>query len=152
MPTPPDVRLQVATAAWAEAMAAIHAAAFPLREAWDAAAFRVQLTLPGAIGLVHPDGGLILVRLAADEAEILTLAVAREARRRGIARHLVEAATQHLAVLGAATLFLEVSIRNTGARALYERCDFEQVGRRRNYYLDGTDALVLRRVITPSLA
>jgi ribosomal-protein-alanine N-acetyltransferase len=142
-----DTGLTVAAPGWAEAMAAIHAAAFPPHDAWDEGAFRTQLELPGVTGLVHPDGGLILVRLAADEAEILTLAVAPEARRRGVGRHLIEDAAQRLAAAGAVALFLEVSTSNTSARALYESSGFEPVGRRRNYYPDGTDALVLRRAI-----
>jgi [ribosomal protein S18]-alanine N-acetyltransferase len=132
--------VQIATPAWAEVMASIHASAFP----------PTQLSLPGVTGLVHAHGGVILVRLAADEAEILTLAVAPEARRRGIACQLILAAIQHLSALGATILFLEVSTSNTPALALYDRCGFRQVGQRRNYYLDGTDALVLRRTIAPA--
>jgi [ribosomal protein S18]-alanine N-acetyltransferase len=142
--------VQIATPAWAEVMASIHASAFPPYDAWDPDAFRTQLSLPGVTGLVHADGGVILVRLAADEAEILTLAVAPEARRRGIACQLILTAIQHLSALGATILFLEVSTSNSPALALYDRCGFRQVGQRRNYYLDGTDALVLRRTIAPA--
>lgn len=148
----PNAGVQVATPAWADVMATIHASAFPPYDAWDADAFRTQLALPGVTGLVHADGGVILVRLAADEAEILTLAVAPEVRRRGIAYQLIQAAIQHLSALGAVILFLEVSTSNTSALALYDRCGFQQVGQRRNYYLDGTDAFVLRRVIRPSVS
>jgi ribosomal-protein-alanine N-acetyltransferase len=45
---------------------------------------------------------------------------------------------------GAACLFLEVSEVNAPARALYARAGAEEVGRRRRYYSDGSDALVLR--------
>ena len=59
----------------AELMAAIHAAAFSSGESWGIDVFRLQLALQGVQGLLHPDGGLVLLRVAADEAEILTLAV-----------------------------------------------------------------------------
>jgi [ribosomal protein S18]-alanine N-acetyltransferase len=41
-------------------------------------------------------------------------------------------------------LFLEVATTNTGARALYRRTGLVEVGRRRRYYPDGSDAIVLR--------
>jgi ribosomal-protein-alanine N-acetyltransferase len=46
---------------------------------------------------------------------------------------------------GAAAMFLEVAAGNTPALALYAREGFAEVGRRRRYYADGADALVLRR-------
>ena len=67
--------LVFATPAHAAAMAAIHATSYPPRERWGADAMELQLGLPGAFGLIDPEGGLILARQVADEAEILTLAV-----------------------------------------------------------------------------
>jgi hypothetical protein len=58
-----------------EVMAAIHAAAFAPADAWSAEVFDLQLAMPNIFGLLHQKGGLILARVAADEAEILTLAV-----------------------------------------------------------------------------
>lgn len=136
-----------ATAADAPVMAALHAAAFPSNEAWSADAFYLQVMLPGVHGLVHDRGGMILYRVAADEAEILTLAVIPEARRQGIATALLAAAADAARRDGAAALFLEVSVMNEPARVLYARAGFVEVGRRRRYYADGTDALVLRRVL-----
>ena len=52
-------------------------------EAWSAAAIAAQLALPGTFGLIDPAGGMVLARVAADEAEILALAVAPPARRQG---------------------------------------------------------------------
>jgi ribosomal-protein-alanine N-acetyltransferase len=106
--------------AHADALAAIHAAAFRADEAWPAAG------------------------LTADEAEILTLAVVPEARHGGIGLALVEAAMRRAAVAGAAAMFLEVASTNTPARALYAKAGFVRVGRRARYYADGGDALVLR--------
>ena len=59
----------------AAALAAIHHAAFPPGERWGADAMALQLALPGVFALLHPQGGMVMARLAADEAEILTLAV-----------------------------------------------------------------------------
>jgi [ribosomal protein S18]-alanine N-acetyltransferase len=138
--------------AHAVALAAIHATAFAGEEAWDAAAFARQLALPGVFGLLHPESGLVLARLAADRAEILTLAVAPPARRRGIGTALLRGAAAEAAARGGTRLFLEVSARNTAARALYEGAGFRQVGRRRSYYTDGSDALVLALPLSPAAA
>ncbi len=136
----------------AEAMAVLHAQAFPPAERWDAAAMRAQLGSPGVFGLLEPAGGMVLARVAADEAEILTLGVAPDARRQGIARGLLRAAGEHAAAKGAAALFLEVSAANLPAQALYAAAGFTEVGRRRRYYADGSDALVLRCLLSPGAA
>jgi [ribosomal protein S18]-alanine N-acetyltransferase len=133
-----------ATPAHAEVMAAIHAAAFPAHDAWSQAVFRQHLELPGVFGLLHSSGGLILVRVAADEGEILTLAVVPEARRGGIATALLQESTMTASAMGATAVFLEVSVINSAALALYTRAGFRTAGRRRDYYLDRSDALVLR--------
>jgi ribosomal-protein-alanine N-acetyltransferase len=86
----------------------------------------------------------LLARVAADEAEILTIGVAPEARRLGVGRGLLAAAMRRAASAGAAAMFLEVASTNTPARALYENAGFVRVGRRARYYPNGGDALVLR--------
>ncbi len=136
--------LHDATPAFAHALAAIHAAAFPLGERWGADALSLQLGLPGAFGLVDEVGGFVLARVAADEAEILTLAVAPPARRQGRARRLLGAAVTEAGRRGARSMVLEVSVRNEAARALYARAGFAEVGRRPRYYAGGVDALILR--------
>lgn len=140
----PGVALIQAGPGHAVAMAAIHAACFHGPEAWDAAAMATLLAMPGCTGLIHPVGGLILLRTAADEAEILTLAVHPEARRRGVGHALL---TSGLALSDAAAVFLEVAAANLPALALYYAAGFSQCGLRRRYYADGDDALVLRRLL-----
>lgn len=130
----------------AAALAAIHAASFPSGEQWDAGAMTAQLSQPGVFGWLEDSGGLILARVAADEAEVLTLAVVPEARRRGVGRMLLTQACAEAAARGAATMFLEVAADNDAARALYAALGFRPVGQRRAYYPGGVDALVLRRV------
>ena len=87
--------------AHADALAAIHAAAFRGQEAWSASVFAGQLALPGSFALLDPAGGMVLARVIAEEAEILTLAVVPQARRGGVARRLLAGAMQRAAAAGA---------------------------------------------------
>ena len=106
---------------------------------------------PGVIGLLAIEGddpaGFILVRLVADEAEVLTVVVTPEFRRRGIGKILLTEAVRRSALLGGVAMFLEVAEDNTEACALYAGMRFQSVGMRRNYYGPGRHALVLRRDI-----
>ncbi|WP_160000387.1 GNAT family N-acetyltransferase [Roseomonas sp. 18066] len=128
----------------AKLLAALHGASFPPHDAWGPDALRLMLEMPGAFCLLAGEAGFILARVAADEAEILTLAVHPAARRQGLALALLETTALAAAARGAAALFLEVSAGNAPARALYAAAGFAEVGRRRRYYADGSDALVLR--------
>lgn len=139
-----------AVAAQAAALAAVHGAAFD--ERWNEAAIAALLATPGvfafALGAPDDPAGFILCRIAADEAEILTLAIGPSHRRRGLGASLLEAAMAAAAARGAKGLFLEVAADNVAARALYAKAGFVAVGARRGYYQRGdraTDAIVLRR-------
>ncbi len=129
----------------AAVLAAVHAEAFLPGERWGESAIRQLLALPGAWGLVDEPGGeaFLLARVAADEAELLTVAVRPAARRRGLARALVERASAQAAVLGAGAMFLEVAECNAAALGLYASLGFAPRGLRRNYYGAGRDALLL---------
>jgi ribosomal-protein-alanine N-acetyltransferase len=109
----------------------------------------LQLEHPTTFGLLHPDGGMILGRVAADEAEVLTLAVVPAARRRGIGAALLRAAMTRATELGSKVMFLEVAVTNRAARNLYAGHGFAEAGLRHRYYVDGTDALVLRSSLPP---
>lgn len=139
-----------ATAADAPLLAAIHAAAFPPGERWDEAALGTLLALPGAFAVLLGEDGFALARAAAGEAEVLTLAVRPERRRLGLGAALLAGTVAGAAARGAEALFLEVSERNGAARALYAGAGFAEVGRRRRYYADGADALVLRLQPAPA--
>jgi ribosomal-protein-alanine N-acetyltransferase len=89
--------------------------------------------------------GFILSRIAAGEAEILSVAIAPARRGRAIARPLLDLHLRRLAGLGVRSVFLEVGEDNTPAGRLYRRAGFHEVGRRQDYYEGGTTALVLRR-------
>lgn len=122
-------------------MARIHALCFA--KAWDEAALGDMLKSPGIVGLIAP-GGFVLARVAADEAEVLTIAVDPAARRRGTGRALLAEAVSAVQAKGARTMFLEVACANSAARALYGLLGFHNVGRRKSYYEGGEDALILK--------
>lgn len=138
-----------ATSADVETLAALHASSYA--EVWPAASLAELLSSPGAFALLAGDEGnprgFVLARVAGDEAEILTLAVSPETRRRGLGRALVRRAAATAAEQGAATLFLEVAVDNEAALALYGALGFAEKGRRKAYYgrpgRPPTDALVL---------
>lgn len=130
-----------------DALAQLHAVCFP-EAPWSRDALALLLGQPESIAfLAEREAGLVgfvLLRRAADEAEVLSLGVAPAERRRGLASRLL---ARGLAWLGpdVRQLFLEVAAGNVAALALYRRLGFRDVGRRAKYYADGGDALVLRR-------
>ena len=78
--------------------------------------------------------GYIVARLAANELHINNVAVRVEYRRRGIGSALLTRILEQGQHLDATAAFLEVRAGNSLAQALYEKCGFRGVGRRRNYY------------------
>ena len=140
--------IELVSVAHAAAMAAIHREAFPPQDSWSSDVFALQIASRGVFGLLDPRGGLILCRIAADESEVVTLAVVPAVRRRGVAKALLRAAMDHARRAGAVAMFLEVNVVNAPARDLYDSLGFAQVGRRRRYYANGADALVLRAPLT----
>jgi ribosomal-protein-alanine N-acetyltransferase len=116
-------------------------------EVWGAAAFHAQLSMHGVVALLDPRGGFALLRVAADEAEVLAVAVIPTAQRRGVALALLREGLRQTAAMGAKEVFLEVAFGNAPALALYRSLGFAAVGRRRRYYADGQDAHVLRATL-----
>jgi [ribosomal protein S18]-alanine N-acetyltransferase len=94
--------------------------------------------------------GFLLSRGAADEEELLLLAVMPGARGRGIGSALIARFAADAAKRGVARLFLQMREGN-GAEALYRANGFEPIGRRREYYRgpDGNriDAITFARVL-----
>ena len=144
-----SLRIDKADAAHAAVLATLHAES--IAPPWSADTFATLLDQPGVAGWIAVEQeepvGLMLARVAADEAEILTLAVLPRARRQGIARDLMAQLVTWAATVQAARLFLEVAEDNVAARGLYERSGFALVGRRNDYYAPGNDALLLVRTI-----
>lgn len=96
--------------------------------------------------------GFVLFRSAADEAEILTIAVNKANRRRGVGGALMDETIRRLYAERIGSLFLEVDSGNVAAIALYEALEFIAVGERSGYYAQGSTpargALVMRRDIS----
>ncbi|WP_157961570.1 ribosomal protein S18-alanine N-acetyltransferase [Acuticoccus kandeliae] len=80
--------------------------------------------------------GFITVRFAADEGEVLTMAVHPRHRRAGIGRLLLNAALRHLYAARVTEVFLEVDPQNEAALSLYRSAGFVKVGERPDYYHD----------------
>jgi ribosomal-protein-alanine N-acetyltransferase len=139
--------LSSATPRDAVALAALHAASF--NRGWSEHELEQLLTDRSVVADRAIGGrrilGFILSRRAADEAEILSVAVARAAQGRGLARRLLDLHLRRLAGFGLRAVFLEVDEDNEPARRLYARAGFREVGRRPGYYAGGKGALVLRR-------
>ncbi len=136
-------------------MAVLHAQAFGIDNRWSEAGFADLLGLKTtlAIGVERGEvlAGLLVVQSVLGDAEILTLAVAPEMRRRGFARKMMNAAAQLLAQRGAGRFLLEVAADNAPAIALYRALDFNQDGRRPKYYARAgrgrVDAILLSRPV-----
>jgi [ribosomal protein S18]-alanine N-acetyltransferase len=89
--------------------------------------------------------GYVVALDAADEGEILNLAVAPATRRAGLGRALVQQMLDALSDRGVRQVYLEVRESNAPARALYAAHGFKEVGRRKQYYRRPVeDAIVLR--------
>ena len=118
---------------------------------WSAASLAGELGAGGRIVRVAEASGELVgwssTSVVGDTADLLRVAVAPTARRHGLGRVLVEDVLRGAASAGAERVLLEVAATNTAARALYAATGFDQVHRRRRYYADGTDALVLERVL-----
>jgi ribosomal-protein-alanine N-acetyltransferase len=95
--------------------------------------------------------GFILSRMAAGEAEILSVAVDPSWQGHGVGRRLVDLHLRRLAGLGIGTVFLEVEEGNAAALRLYDRAGFREVGRRPGYYPQADGAAVAARVLRRDL-
>lgn len=147
------MNIRQADAADLPAIAALHAQCFA--QAWNEEFLGRLLAHPGAVAFLAVEqaalAGFVLVRAAGGEAEILSLGVGRDMRRRGLGSELIRAACLRAWEAGVLEVFLEVSVENAAARGLYGRLGFREVGRRPDYYEDAVgaarDALVLRRAL-----
>jgi len=146
---PGDVTVRAAREEDLTAIHAIERASFG--DPWALEGFRDLLDHPRAKMEVAIDAsgellGYAVAWYVADESEIANIAVAPDARRRGVGALLLDRILRAAAEFGAMTVFLEVRESNEAARKLYESRKFEIAGRRTQYYRKpDEDALIMRR-------
>jgi len=115
---------------------------------WTRRHFLDELESPNGFPVVAlaPQGGVVgylCLQLVLDEAEILDVAVHASRRGRGVGEVLVRSALAFCREKSAALLFLEVRVSNLAAISLYRRLGFRESGRRKCYYENGEDAMLM---------
>lgn len=134
-----------------EDMAAIHKAAFTQSRAWSAEEFASLLAHPSVFAC-GDSRAFALVRVVADEAELLTIATHPLFQRQGHARAVMTAWQEEATKRGATRGFLEVASDNAAARQLYQACGYSQTGLRQAYYpregARAADAVIMARDLT----
>jgi len=143
--------IEPATSRDAAKLAELHGASF--HRGWGEGEFEAMLTerntLVHRLRLGRKVIGFAVSRMAADEAEILSIAIAPGHRGHGLSRDLLLTHLGHLAGRGVRTVFLEVEENNQPARRLYQRAGFGVAGRRERYYQqpggEQLNALLMRR-------
>ena len=115
-----------------------------IADPWSLAAFESSFAADGAVFLAAEaeNGevcGFITANAVLDEINIYNIAVDERFRRQGVASALLS----ELEKLKPYSINLEVRESNASAIALYEKCGFEQVGKRKNFYSKPTENAVL---------
>jgi ribosomal-protein-alanine N-acetyltransferase len=87
--------------------------------------------------------GFLVARRVASEWELENVVIASKARRKGFGRRLLEALMAHAVETHSDSVFLEVRESNGGARALYHRAGFVEIGRRKLYYANPAEDAIL---------
>ena len=117
-------------------------------DGWSEASLREELDNPYALYLVALDDSDRVIGAAGliqsmDEADIMNVSVAKDARRQGIASKLLTALLDEGKKIGINAFTLEVRETNTSARALYEKFGFENAGTRKDFYTNPADNAVI---------
>ena len=131
------------------AIMAIERVSYPLP--WLEQHFRDELAAATAMPLVAfaADGrlmGYICAMQVLDEGHILNVAVDPACRGAGVGRLLVQRVLDDCRASGAAFVSLEVRVSNEPAISLYRNMGFVETGRRKRYYENGEDALMMEFV------
>lgn len=131
-----------------DAVVAIEQEAFS--DAWSRRSFAELVGRPevrfSVVLREHEVVGYAVAFVAADEAELMNLAIATGARGLGIGSRLLFSVLGEARDAGADWIWLEVRGSNAAARALYDRSGFTEVGIRKHYYDQPVeDAIVMRR-------
>lgn len=132
----------------ADALLALESLLFEA-DAWSLPMVVSELAADDRVVLVAVDEGELVgyavTLCGVDVADLHRIGVHPRSQRTGVAGALLDASLARAGERGAARMLLEVSARNDPAIALYERAGFAEIDRRRRYYRDGSDALVLAR-------
>ena len=140
------MNVRAATPEDAAGIAALEALCFG-KDAWTPPLVVSELTGADRGSLVATeDGGLVgyaMTLASGDVVDLLRIAVHPERRRQGVARTLLQAVLAQASRTPAERVLLEVRVGNDAARAFYAAAGFAEIARRRGYYRDGSDALVL---------
>ena len=140
-----------AVAADAAAVAALDAATFGA-DAWSPASVVFALRGAGREAVVAVAGdelvGYAITLRAGDLVDLHRIAVTTGWRRRGVARALLDDVLSSAGEAGAERMLLEVSADNAAAIGFYRQAGFVEIDRRRRYYQDGSDAVVMARPLT----
>lgn len=145
---PHGLHIEPAEARDAETLAKLHATGF--HRGWPREEFQSAIAARDTPVYIACDSrrkiaGFAMLRLAADEAELITIAVDPKWRRKRIGDALMRALFEDLAMTPARKLFLEVAADNIAALKLYQRHGFAKVGERQGYYPrpDGSPATAI---------
>ena len=149
---PSGLHIEPGKVADAEPCAKLHAGAF--FRGWPAPEFAAFLNDPRrtpsyiACDKKHKLAGFAMLRIAEDEAELLTIVVGDKWRGRGVGAAIMAATLDDLTMSPVERYFLEVEQNNSSAIALYKRYGFIEVGTRKGYYKTGdgknATALIMR--------
>lgn len=106
---------------------------------WSCASFieamkNSAMSFFAAVDMAEKIIGYAGIAVAADESELLNIAVTPGSRNRGVASALLDHAFTLAEKNGAHTMYLEVRESNTPARTLYAKFGFKDIGIRKNYY------------------
>ena len=137
--------LRPATVDDVPAIAALEAALFGV-DAWTEPQVREELTGDGRTAWVvgEPVVGYVVTWRSGDVVDLQRIAVHPDHQRRGLARTLLDAAVAAGRAERADRMLLEVAAGNRPALAFYAEAGFVEIDRRRRYYRDGSDAVVMR--------
>ena len=116
------------------AASTLHQASFD--KGWNESDLKPHIERDLCLGVFEGRGlqAFVIISIAADQSEILTIAVSPEHRKKGLAKALLGAAHNILAEKGVNIIFLEVAIDNIAAKALYRYLGYEPFGTRPAYY------------------
>jgi ribosomal-protein-alanine N-acetyltransferase len=145
---PQGLHVEPAQVRDAELLAALHAKGF--HSGWPSQDFASYIAGRDTPVYVACDArrniaGFAMLRLAADEAELITIAVDPRWRKKGIGRALMNALLADLQTTAARRLYLEVAGDNPAALRLYGGLGFSKIGERDGYYAraDGRPATAI---------